>query len=654
MKATLPHQLSESTKFYPVLVWVVLVAVAVFAYWPGLRGPFLFDDYGSIAALGDFGGVRDWETFKAFVFGGHSGPTGRPLALFSFLLDATNWPADSFGFKRTNLIIHLVTATLLAILTRNILVVAGHAERRAVRVALFAAGLWLLHPFLVSTTLYAVQRMAQLSAMFVLAGLVVHLHLRSSDAASSVRSQLKMGFSLTLFTLLAMLCKENGILLPVLVGVLELTILSRLETPYPKPGRVWMTLFVLVPAFVIFAYLGERVMRPNFFDIVPPRDFSIYERVISQPRALSEYLYHWYVPKLFTAGVFQDHFIKSTGLLSPISTLVGIIIHATILVLALLVRKRHALFSLAVLFFYASHLLESTVINLELYFEHRNYLAAAFLFLPIVVFIEKRIENRAVIVLVAVLSLATLTSFTRYSATIWSSYAGMVEVAAQKAPDSARAQAQFATDLYNRGQYDEALAVLDRAVERVPRNAFLLLTRSNILCQLGVLSAIDFDSMADIVSKGAFDSRSISIYQPLVDSVVSATCPDVSNDAIGSMFVRMLSVDVNAEPSSLAYSQINYFIGLINAKSDRPDEAMAAFRQSLMARPGAGHAMLMAAVMATENYYKDALSLSDLALQRLSGEDLDGLAREGVRKSDIQEFQRNLKQEMRSTSVSEG
>ena len=78
--------------------WLALFLLAGAAYWPGLGGPFVFDDFGSIAAIGDRGGVRDWETFKAFVLGGSAGPTGRPLALLSFLLDANNWPTDSWPF----------------------------------------------------------------------------------------------------------------------------------------------------------------------------------------------------------------------------------------------------------------------------------------------------------------------------------------------------------------------------------------------------------------------------------------------------------------------------------------------------------------------------------------------------------------------------
>ena len=99
---------SSSRPWGLLAVWALLLLLAIVVYLPGLSGPFLFDDFGTLAELGQRGGIRDWETFRAFVFGGHAGPTGRPLALLTFLLDATNWPADAWPFKRTNVVIHLI------------------------------------------------------------------------------------------------------------------------------------------------------------------------------------------------------------------------------------------------------------------------------------------------------------------------------------------------------------------------------------------------------------------------------------------------------------------------------------------------------------------------------------------------------------------
>ena len=140
------------------------------------------------------------------------------------------------------------------------------------------------------------------------------------------------------------------------------------------------------------------------------------------------------------AGLNAVTFVQIAG--------IGVLIAA-----AIYLRSRLPVVSFAIAWFVASHLLESTVINLELYFEHRNYLPACFLFLPLIAWLYGT-TNRRIFVVAAVAITLILGGFLRYSATVWQSYPSMVEASARKAPTSARAQAQYATQLFNAGQAD--------------------------------------------------------------------------------------------------------------------------------------------------------------------------------------------------------
>jgi len=600
----------------------------------------MLDDYGSIAALGDRGGVKNWETFKAFVFGGHSGPTGRPLALLSFLIDANNWPADPWPFKRTNLGIHLVNGTLLGILTVRILRLLQFDKGNARWIALVCAAYWLLHPFLVSTTLYAVQRMAQLSTLFIFAGLLSYLYGRSLLATKATKAYLMMSGSIGLFTFLAMISKENGILLPLLILVVESTVLASQRHRLTSPNRYWAGAFIILPSAVIALYLGSKFFSSNFFEVVPPREFSIFERFLTQQRILADYLRHWFIPELYTTGVFQDHFIKSTGIFSPITTALGALLHIAIISVSIAKRHKWPLFALAALFFYAGHALESSVINLELYFEHRNYLSAAFLVLPFVVLLQKKV-SRQLFFVVAAGVMFLLGGFTRYSATVWQTFPGIIEASAHKAPTSARAQAQYATQLFNAQRYDESLQVIEEAVENIASDhPLLLVNRLVIRCQMGVLSAGDFERVADLMSKSFYDPRSIKLYTSLTSSVVMGKCPEVSLGALRAMFENMLLVPQNTDPTSLSYSQINYFIGFVHVYAGEPVRAVASFEESLRARPGSSHAMIMAAHLATREFYDEALYFSDLALSQLDVEQQGIVGRARVTESDVHEFRR--------------
>ena len=629
------------------LGWLVVFIAAVVAYWPGLDGPYLLDDFGSIAPLGDYGGIVDWQTFKLFVFGGNAGPTGRPLALLTFLVDATNWPADSWPFKRTNLVIHLLNGVVLGALTVMILRVLDFKSRDIRWIAFVATAIWVLHPFLVSTTLYIVQRMAQLTTLFMFAGLALYLHGRLLIAKNVRRGYIVMSVAIGAFTLLAMLSKENGILLPVLAGVLEVTIVASQRQRLPALNRYWAATFLILPAIVITVYLGEHVTRDNFFDIVPPRDFSIYERFLTQGRILVEYLQHWFLPKLYTTGVFQDHFIKSTGLFSPITTALSFLLHIGLIAIALMKRRQLPLFAMAVLFFYASHLLESTVINLELYFEHRNYIAVAFLFLPLVEILYRKVSLRA-FGITALAVLVLLGSFTRYSATVWQSLPSMIESSALKAPTSARAQSQWAKLLFYFERYDEALETIERAIEAIPEDDPLLLTtRMYFLCNRNALDVDTFQRDADKLVRAPFDSRSLKAYNVFAKEVVTGKCPNIRPGWLVAIFERMLEQPRASDPSNLEHSHVQFLIGYTRMYSGQPAKALEAFQRSLDSRPGPSHVMAMASLMASSDYNREALVLAERALKQLRKEvaEQPKLIHK-VEESDILAFQETVRSEL--------
>lgn len=633
---------------------IVVFLVCVLAYWPGLAGPFMLDDHGSIGPLGDRGGIKSWETFKAYVFGGIAGPTGRPLALLSFLIDGNDWPTDPWPFKRTNLVIHLVNGALLGVLTAAILRLLQFDRNSARWIALASTAFWLLHPFLVSTTLYAVQRMAQLSTLFIFAGVASYLYGRSLLATQATRGYLIMSGSIGLFTFLAMISKENGILLPMLILVVESTVIASQQPRLGRLNRYWASVFIILPSAVVILYLVSKAFSGTFFEVVPPRDYSIFERFLTQQRILADYLRHWFIPELYTTGVFQDHFIKSTGLFSPISTALGALLHIALISAAIAKRHRWPLFALAILFFYAGHVLESSVLNLELYFEHRNYLSAAFLVLPLVVLLRKKTSGKQFVLVTAGVALL-LGGFTRYSATVWKSFPDIIVASAHKAPTSARAQAQYATLLFDAGQYDESLQVIERALENIASDHPLLLMNSLVIrCEMGVLSASDFERAASMMSNSFYDPRSINIYTALTSSVVSGKCPEVSLDALRAMYEDMLLVPQNGDPTSLSYSQIKYFIGFVNVYAGEPAQAVASFEASLRARPGSSHAMLMAARLATAGYYDEALYLSDLALTQLDVEEQGIMGRARVSESDIHEFRRIVRADIEAALKERG
>jgi len=413
-----------------VLVLLALLTAAIAAYVPGLHGNFLFDDFGNLPALGATGPVNTWPTFWRYITSGMADPTGRPLTLLTFLLDARNWPADPYSFKRTNLILHLLNGVLLVTLLRRLGLDAFDraAQRRIEMASVLGAAFWLLHPLLVSTTLYIVQREAMLPATFTLLGLLLWLRgRRALQRGAITRGLLWIALGLGGCTVLGVLSKANGILLPTLALVIEYVLLrptsswagaflqtgtgDDAQAAIPagatlvatgaggddmqkasrasallRGGRIYgwaMVVFGWLPAALVAGYLLDSAWNGFVHGVSALRPWTMGQRLLTEPRVLMKYLDLLWLPRPFTPGLFNDQIKASLSLWSPATTLPALLAVLGLIAGAWLLRRRWPVLALAVLFYFVGQSLESSTIPLELYFEHRNYLPAMLMFWPL-------------------------------------------------------------------------------------------------------------------------------------------------------------------------------------------------------------------------------------------------------------------------------
>ncbi len=477
----------------PLLALLALLGVTAAAYLPGLGGPFLLDDWGTLPKLGAYGPVDNPLTLVSYLTSGNAGPTGRPLALASFLIDARNWPAPPWPFKFTNLLIHLFNGILLAFLLLRLSRTRGLDPPRAAWAGVLGAGLWLLHPLFVSTTLYVVQRMAELAATFVFAGLLAWLAGRERLARGRTRS----GYALMLSgllggTFLGVLAKENAVLLPLLTLVLEATVLAAPAAHQPAPTRPWFgfrLLFLGLPAALVGAYLLGLLRHAS--RIIPFRGISIAERLLTEPRVLTHYLYLLVIPHVATGGLFTTP-APSRGWFEPWSTLPAIVLILGLIAFAWRTRRRWPALAAAILFYFAGQLLESTTIPLELYFEHRNYLPAALLFWPLGLWLVRspgagpRLRTG-----LAVGTLALLAGLTALRADLWGNRTLLLLSWMRQDPNSSRAIVRGTQTLVEQGHPLAALAILRRDSARLPEDISIGLMRLSTACALGRATPAD-------------------------------------------------------------------------------------------------------------------------------------------------------------------
>ena len=336
--------------------------------------------------------------------------------------------------------------------------------------------LWLVNPIQLTTVLYVVQRMTSLSAMFVLLGIIFYLHGRKRQLDG--RSYFAyLAVYPVIFGVLGIFSKENAVLLPLYLIVLEFTIL------HDKPlSHRWRDFYSqhkkLVLAFLI---LGGLIVGGAILAYALPgynnRPFTITERLVTESRIIVFYTLLILIPRINALGLYHDDIPLSHSLVSPWTTLPSILLIIAVIVLAWKKRKIWPLASAGILFFLAGHTLESTVLPLELAHEHRNYLPSLGIFLGFTQFFyssNSRSEWKTAGSILALLFLL-YSGTTYFRSTQWSNIQSLFTYEAIHHPGSARAQLELSGMLEYYGKYSEAIQAAETAANLDPSNPAYLM-----------------------------------------------------------------------------------------------------------------------------------------------------------------------------------
>lgn len=449
------------------LAVIALLVLVSALYAPGLRGPFLLDDFPNfvhhpLAAMDRL----DIESLRNAAFSNDSGPSGRPLAALTFSLNY--WFAgqrfDPFWFKLTNLVIHLLNALLVLAVMRRLL--PGLLRRSPLlaqsdALALCVTAAWALHPLQLTSVLYVVQRMTSLAALCVLAGLLVYLYGRQRLAAGRWSGAVIACAGLVVGVAVGVLFKETALLLPLYAFVVEYTVLERYALPR-HARRFVHALFglaVILPGVVVLsAWAARPALLTSGFG---GRSFTLVERLLTECRVLFEYVAMMLTPRPSAFGLFHDDVVISRTLQDPPVTLLAAAGWLLLVLAAVAVRvKGHRLLPFALGWYLAGHALESTVFALELMHEHRNYLASLGVLTGVLVLVATAVRRwsgttRPALALVAVLALAP-GGLTLLRAATWGDAASLVSATLRRQPESPRAQLLAAQYLLGRGALGEA------------------------------------------------------------------------------------------------------------------------------------------------------------------------------------------------------
>ena len=516
----------------------------------------------------------------------------RPVANLSLALNWYLGGDQIFGYHVVNLLIHLLTTMLLYFTIKSLFMtprLRTHDQTQAHLIALLATTLWAANPIQTQAITYVIQRMASLATLFYLAGVFGYLQARGAEQR---RTKILWYVGCLVGFLLAVGSKENAILLPLALGLIEIVFyqdLGRLKANKRFIRTVVLSVVaVIVVGLALFAlFKGSPIdyFQRRYAD----RPFSLGQRLLTEPRVLVLYLSQLFYPVPHRLAVMHDIDI-STSLLVPWTTLPAIALVLGLIGIGCHQAAKRPLISFGILFYFLNHLVESTVFPLELAFEHRNYLPSLFIFLGpaagLVLLIDSYRRRNKVMAGVVSVGLTVIIVFlglgTYTRNLVWQTQRTLWEDVAIKYPGLARPLQNLA-DIHDRaGQSQKAIELYSRAMHlndpRPEQSRILSLNNlGNIYFKLGAYDKAIQSYEAVLKIDADYDRARLNLAQVLVVS-------DQLEDAL-----EQAEYLLSREADHPKFLNIK---GHILVKLDRPEEALMCFNEALKSSPYNRNALL--------------------------------------------------------------
>ena len=381
---TLPGnwQFPDGKKYAFTFISLLIILLAI--YSNSFYGEWHFDDSANIVdnpyiQIKSF----SWTEIKHCVLGIYQDRLLRPLSYFSFALNYKFGGMNVFWFHVVNFAIHYLSAVFLFLFIYNTLKLPLLRDKYsliAYPVALLSTFFWALNPVHVTSITYIVQRMAFMAGLFYIISMYLYLKGRTAQNLTSTISffilSLIVGFA-------AVLTKENAVMLPVSILLFDLFLIQGATKENIKKFIKILFLPLLLILIIGLIYTGSFSNALGGYDI---RDFSMIQRLLTEPRVILFYLSLLFYPISSRLTLLYDIEI-SRSLLQPWTTIPSILLILFIISFAFYIVRKRPLISFCIIFYFLNHLIEGSVFSLELIYEHRNYLPSMLLFVPLAEFI---------------------------------------------------------------------------------------------------------------------------------------------------------------------------------------------------------------------------------------------------------------------------
>lgn len=436
-------------------------------YSSSLKGPFLLDDGRNIEKNSNIRMTRlTWNNLNQIA---HSGLLpNRPLAYISFALNYYFHRYNVVGYRLINILIHLVSGILLYLVVKNTMVLPVVTSRYGhfMWIPYVAAFVWLIHPLHSQSVTYIVQRMTSMAAMFYMLSMWLYIKARQSDRTI---------FQMVLFAgcgisgILALGTKETSATLPVFIFLYEWFFFQDLSPGWLKRRIILIIGVGVLFCSVVFLYTDGQPLA-KIMATYKTRDFTLLQRVLSESRVVILYLGLIFYPHPDLLNLDYD-FPLSYSIIDPPTTLLAFAIIIGMLTLAFWLAPKDRLVSYCLFWFLGNLVIESTVVGLELVFEHRTYLPSMLIVVMTILLVNRYLRPNLLKV-VAVISLIMVLSVWTYERnSVWNSDVTLWQDVVKKSPQKARPHNNLGNALRRQGKLSEAIYHFKEALRIDPNYA---------------------------------------------------------------------------------------------------------------------------------------------------------------------------------------
>ena len=531
-----------------------IIFISLLSYFPSFNAPFQFDD---LPAIVDNPYIKITNLMPSTLLraGFQDRLHNRPLSNLSFAFNYYFGGLEPFGYHLVNFFLLIFTALGIWLVLFELFKKLGYERNRSALLSWLCALLWCVHPLNTQAITYIVQRHTALAGAFSIWSIYFY-HLARTQKRSWLYFLL-----CALSAVIALTSKESALTLPLIIFFYKIYFFDELR--WNRSNKLWLGFLAGFYLLGALLFLRPEMLAKLKSDFLK-REFSPLERFISQPAILIWYLGLIIFP--FPQFLSLEHGFSFFRSLSGYIWLgLGVIFILAVLTFAVRYAHRYRVFSFAVFWYFLVLLVEALPLPIDLASEHRLYLASLSIIAPLAGYLILRSRRPNLAFALLILVAFFWAGFTHQRNLVWKSKASLWKDAVLKAPTLSRPWNNYCSALVEEGFCFQAERICQKAIYLAPSSP-------QAYSSLGVC----FLKKGDLSSAKKLFLKALELepdYSPALFN-------------LGMIYFKEKNwQEAEKWLKQLASPQSFYYLGIIEYRLDRTNEAISYFKKALEINP---------------------------------------------------------------------